>query len=699
MNRLVGTLFVLISAIGGVATAQSSDDAATERDRSQDVADHGPTLAELKAIGARMSSYRGQQSRSTKQTVPKADVAGFHQDIAPIFANACVQCHGPDTQEGNLRIDTLDPDLIHGNDVSWWLKVLGVLGNGEMPPPDEGSLSGGDRGRIIQWLSGEIQIASKVRRAERAPSSFRRMTRYEYKYALQDLLGLPLDFGKNLPPEANSEDGFQNSAETLHMSAMQFGTYRESARKALLRATVRGEQPEPIYWGISMKAASADAWASQDEQLAEIREQHKDDADKLEQELERQVAEFRSQREGTHYKDLTSELTADVHWNYADARYAWEPTEAKPEIPTEVEHVAIIPPRHKLIVELGNRVPDRGPLRVRVRAARAAVKGDRMPSLQLEFGWQASNDSSADVKISDREWVIDAEPDQPKWYLWKVPLSEIYPRNSFRKTAKMGETPNPSELIKLVNSSVSEGDIQIDYVEVTVPAYEHWAPLSHTRIFVESENEADEEKYAREILTEFMSRAWRCDVDVTEVDQKMALYHRIRPECEDLQQAMIEVLATVLSSPRFLYLVQVDPESTTVTNLRDDELATRLSMFLWCSTPDDQLREQAATGRLSDREELVRQVKRMLADPRAERFSMHFVRQWLGMQLLDYLDVDREVYPQFDRQLKEAMQQEPVAFFQEVLENNRSVIDFRQQGDGLATMVTLIVTNELFLTE
>ena len=686
MHRFVGALFVLFSAIGGVATGQIS--AATEGDVRQDVADHEPTarptLSELKSIGAQLSSYRGHQSRSTRTVVPKTDVAGFHKDIAPIFANACVQCHGPETQEGNIRIDTLDPDLIRGDDVSWWLEVLAVLGNGEMPPADEATLSDGDRGRIIQWLASEIQIASKVRRAERGHSSFRRMTRYEYNYALQDLLGLPFDFGQDLPPEANSEDGFQNSAEMLHMSAMQFGTYHESARNALLRATVRGERPEPIYWGVSMKAASAGAWESQDGQLAEIREQHKDDADKLEQELERQMADFRTERGGTHYKNLASERTADASWHYDSAQYAWKPTETKPEVPTEFENVAIIPPRHELIVELGNRVPDRGPLRVRVRAARTAVNGDRTPSLQLEFGWQASNDSSAAVKISDRDRVIDAVPEEPKWYQWEVPLSEIYPRNSFRKTAKMGETPNPSELIKLVNNAVSRGDIQIDYVEVTAPVYEQWPPQSHTRIFSESESKADEVKYARELLTEFMTRAWRCDVDVSEVDQKLALYHRIRPECEDFQQAMIEVLATVLSSPRFLYLVQVDPNSTPVSNLRDEELATRLSMFLWCSTPDDELQQQAAAGRLSDREVLVRQVKRMLADPRTERFSMHFVRQWLGMQLLDYLDVDRKVYTQFDRQLKEAMQQEPVAFFHEVLQNNRSVIDFLHADYTLA---------------
>ncbi len=99
-------------------------------------------------------------------------------------------------------------------------------------------------------------------------------------------------------------------------------------------------------------------------------------------------------------------------------------------------------------------------------------------------------------------------------------------------------------------------------------------------------------------------------------------------------------------------------------------------MFLWCSTPDDELLDLAAKGRLGERDELVRQTKRMLADPRHERFSKHFVRQWLDLELLELLSVCETDYPQFDSTLQKAMQQEPIAFFEEVLQNDRSVMDF-----------------------
>ena len=84
----------------------------------------------------------------------------------------------------------------------------------------------------------------------------------------------------------------------------------------------------------------------------------------------------------------------------------------------------------------------------------------------------------------------------------------------------------------------------------------------------------------------------------------------------------------------------------------------------------------ASAGTLDDPSVLAAQARRMLADEKSGRFAQQFVRGWLGMQLLDFLSVDKKVYTKFDSELKEAMQEEPVAFFSEVLRENRSVMDF-----------------------
>ncbi len=638
------------------------------------------TYRELKTFGAKRSKYREFKPQVFGTEMPKPKLAEFRAEIKPILDKACVQCHGADVEEGNIRIDQLDPNLVLGDDVDWWLEVVAVLTNGEMPPADEVKLADSERAKVIDWISSEIQVASAIRRDQESHSSFRRMTRYEFRYAMQDLLGSPVDFGKDLPPEAVSEEGFKNSSEMLQMSVVQFGGYRDAIQSALRNAMVEGERPLPLYWGISMTDASALSRAKFEDQVKKIKGKYKDDPDKLSLELEKHAKRSRTKHPQTYFKDVESGVTTRAAWSYGGARYALKPTETRSSVPVAANHVAILPARQKLILELGNQIPDFGSLRVRVRASRSDSDDndnsiERIPSLQLEFGWQASNDSQASVRISQQDLAIDASVGKPEIYEWVIPLSEIYPRNSVRKTSRMGETPSPSEYIKLINSSVSKRDIQIDYVEVTAPFYEQWPPESHIRILGKHESKINETQAAQKILERFMFRAWRRDVSPDEVAQKVRLFAEIRPKCDDFKEAIAEVLANVLSSPKFLYLVQARSDSES-EKLDQFELATRLSMFLWCSIPDQRLLDLASENRLDSRNVLAGEVTRMLADQRAQRFSRQFTRQWLGMQLLDFLNVDKKVYRQFDSDLKEAMQKEPIEFFHELLQKNESVLEF-----------------------
>ena len=640
---------------------------------------HVPTLDELKTEGARQSILKHQPSQAFETKMPEPALGRFRDEIEPILKAHCVQCHGPEKSKAHLRIDTLDPNLLKGADVEWWLEVLTVLGNSEMPPPDKSELPDEDRASAIDWLSSEIRMASIMRRATGGHSSFRRMTRYEYNYALQDLLGLPWNFARDLPPEAHSEDGFQNSSETLHMSVTQLETYRRIARTALLRATVHGPQPPVIYWGISMKQAGKIEWRKQTAELDQARDKFKEDPEMQKRETDRLLTAFKKSRRGTYFKDLLSGRTASQEWSYQGAKFALKPADLRPEVPETFDHVAIIPQgrKQKLVVELGEKIPDEGILRVRVRASRTEVEGDHIPSLQLEFGWQASNEGRALLKVSDEDYPITATSDNPKFYQWDVSLGDIYPRNSVRKTSPMGSTPSPSEHIRLVNSSASKGEIQIDYVEIAAPVYDQWPPQSHQQIFFDSPNSQDESVYAREILSKFMPRAWRRVINEEEIEQKLRLFGAMRKSSDTFEEAMVETMATVLASPHFLYLIrdEITVDSDTSVGpapLSEHELATRVSMFLWCSVPDERLMKLAGNGSLTRPDVLADEVKRMLADPRSGRFAKHFVHQWLDMQLLDFLKPDRDL----DSFHKEAMQQEPVLFFQEILHRNESVLNF-----------------------
>lgn len=640
------------------------------------------TLDEVKRAGASKSAYRKPARPGDKKTedtaAPQANLAEFRASIAPILQTSCAGCHGPDESEADFRVDTLDPDLLHGQDASWWLEVMQVLSNHEMPPADsEAKLAGQNRAKVIDWLSSELLVASQVAHSEGGHSSFRRLTRYEYNYALQDLLGLPYDFAKDLPPETPSEDGFLNSSDMLHLSVSQLATYRELARSALLKATVQGEAPKPIYYAITMDEAVKLMAHGELKQIEKLKSRDRDPEKIAEQVQKIRDKMYSFNPSSPHFVNLDSGVGVQGRYRYSGARYSWTPTQTRPDVPPPSRDVMVLPGKRSQIIDLGDHLPDSGTMRIRLRAWQSSESVTTPAELRILFGFQASNNSQTSFRVGD-DLVIDASATEPRFVTFDIPLGEIS-RNSYRGNQQLGQTPNPSEYLVLLNRS--DQPIQIDYIEVTAPFVQQWPPASHQRIFFASDHQDDELEYAREILRRWMRRAWRREIDSAEIDQKLELFSRLRPTFDSFQAAMVEVLATVIASPKFLYVVQSQSEDR---SLSDIELATRLSMFLWSSLPDDELLSLASEGALSDPAILREQTARMLDDPRRGRFEQHFVRQWLGLQLLEYLDVDKKAYPGFDDDLKEAMQGEPIAFFAHLLSENRSVIDFLHADYTLA---------------
>ncbi|MEC8251626.1 MAG: DUF1592 domain-containing protein [Planctomycetota bacterium] len=637
--------------------------------------------AALRDQGALRSQY-SSPARTAPRGDAAADLATYRASIRPILERRCFRCHGEKRQKGDVRLDTLDPDLFGGDDVDWWLDVLAAVSNGEMPPEDEEPLSEQEQAAVVEWLSTESQRASRARRATATHTSFRRMAGYEFSYALQDLLGVTYDFTQDLPPDPPSEDGFTNSSEVLQISTISFRAYLAAARKGLQLATVSGPRPAPLRWSVSMADAAAREWKQQDAQLRGVREKHAEDPEKLAAELEKLRKRQRARRGQVRYVDRDTGRSARTRWGYNGGKFAWSPATSPAPPPPVGTTFAHVPPRRGIRVELGDRVPERGTMRIRIRAARAAQTGAdtaNPPRLRLVFGWQASNDSSAHVVLGDADVVIDAPAETPRFYTWDVPIPTIYPRNSVRGINKMGDLPNPSEYLRVDNAARSGADLLVEHVEVTAPVYEQWPPKTHTALLPKRQMRL-EEGYAERTLEAFLTRAWRRPPTTRELRRKVALFASLRGSCETVEQALIEVMASALASPNFLYLSTAADEG----RLADHELATRLALFLWCSTPDEALLRAAQDGGLRDRAGLDAQITRMLAAPKAARFAQRFVRQWLNLALLDYLKVDPKAHPQFDAALHEAMQREPIAFFEQLLQEDRSVLDFVHSDFAMA---------------
>jgi hypothetical protein len=142
---------------------------------------------------------------------------------------------------------------------------------------------------------------------------------------------------------------------------------------------------------------------------------------------------------------------------------------------------------------------------------------------------------------------------------------------------------------------------------------------------------------------------------------------------------MRDLIVNVLMSPHFAYRVNaagVARNTVPASPLSDHALANRLSYFLWSSMPDAELTARAAAGDLRNETVLIAQVRRMLKDDRAQRLATEFGGNWLDIRRFEeHNAVDRERFPQFSNELRDAMFQEPIRFISDVIRNDRSVLD------------------------
>ncbi len=201
---------------------------------------------------------------------------------------------------------------------------------------------------------------------------------------------------------------------------------------------------------------------------------------------------------------------------------------------------------------------------------------------------------------------------------------------------------------------------------------------SRARIFTCRPAAPEEERgCAREIIGRLGAAAYRRQLTAANHAALMALYEAGR-EDGGFEAGVRMAIEGMLASPHFVFRFEeppVDVPATASFPISDHDLASRLSFFLWSSAPDAELLELAAAQSLSEPDVLERQVRRMLADPRAEALATRFAAQWLRLPDLEALQPDVRVYPDFDEQLKWALQRETELFFLHLLREDRSVLE------------------------
>jgi Protein of unknown function (DUF1592)/Protein of unknown function (DUF1588)/Protein of unknown function (DUF1587)/Protein of unknown function (DUF1585)/Protein of unknown function (DUF1595)/Planctomycete cytochrome C len=201
---------------------------------------------------------------------------------------------------------------------------------------------------------------------------------------------------------------------------------------------------------------------------------------------------------------------------------------------------------------------------------------------------------------------------------------------------------------------------------------------SRRKIFVcRPAGQQDEEACATKIITTLARRAYRRHINKDEVPELLTPYKTARND-GGFELGVRMALQRILVSPNFLFRVEVEPPrvaSGSAYRISDLELASRLSFFLWSSIPDEELLSAAERGKLKDPAALAQQVKRMLADPRANTLISNFVSQWLYLRNIETVLPDPAAFPDFDENLRVALAKETELFFQSMLHEDRSILD------------------------
>jgi hypothetical protein len=188
-----------------------------------------------------------------------------------------------------------------------------------------------------------------------------------------------------------------------------------------------------------------------------------------------------------------------------------------------------------------------------------------------------------------------------------------------------------------------------------------------------------EEPCANQILTTLARRAYRRPVTQADIQPLMKLFAAGRKDGGSFEAGLETSLRAMLVSPDFLFRVERDPASAapgSVHPVSDLELASRLSFFLWSSIPDEALLRVAEEGKLKDPAVLHRQVARMLADPKSQALVENFAGQWLQLRNVASWRIDPDKFPNFDDSLRDALRKETENFFDYIMREDRSALDF-----------------------
>lgn len=633
------------------------------------------------------------------------DKQSYLKHVVPFFEDNCLHCHGPDRQKGDLRLDTLGLDFSESETAFHWTEIMDNINLGEMPPPDEPRPFVDESTRVTTWIAGELRHAEKSARATGGRVQLRRLNRFEYTNTVTDLLDIRFfpetAPDKILPPDGEWE-GFDKVSAALSLDSTLMDRYFEVAMMVADLAIVEGP-PETPTQRLQMELEGMLDYLCK---KAEI--ECRDDG-----------IIIRGKDVGTRTFGLNKgkPLFPADGWYRISFRAAAHPGDDGEPVQVNVSRSSEGFTR-KITVDAPPGRPE-----VYSFVLPLEARGGGEINISLVDGASFTTGIRAFIHF-DREI---REHGKKKEY---DRVAEFRARSGMEGiTARSMRSPESVD-----SSNLKQ--VFIDWVAVEGPLYEQWPPKSHELIFFKGEDAEKTIGYAREIFDRLLPRAWRRETTTAEREKIVSLVQQELNLGKSFEQAVRVGLIATLTSPNFIFhyepevlppyrmfsdaqtgrrirarvlrvvepsvvleredgmsfdlplnrLVPADREyvlnldATDLENqkrpLNPYEVASRLSYFLWGSMPDERLFNLAARGQLRDSYTLRREVDRMLADPKAERFQEDFATQWLRIDEFRAFDPDRREYKEYTDALGEAMEEETLRFFQTILSEDLSLLNF-----------------------
>ena len=556
---------------------------------------------------------------------PSHALATGAEPVRAVLNRYCVGCHNERLRTAGLALDEMDPARV-GDHAATWEKVVRKLRTGAMPPVGRRRPDAATYATVASALETALD---HVAAADPNPgrTTVHRLNRREYTNAVRDLLALEIDGGALLPAD-NADLGFDNMADILSVSPALLDRYIFAARR-ISRLAVGDPDIEP-----TTETYAVPSMRFQDLRMSEdlpfgsrggiaIRHNFPLDAEyEVRIRLQRQLYDYVRGLQNRQQLEVRLDGEQVARFDIGGA----------PGTP---------PPRTFAGAVLGDRTWEEYTLHADEQlAVRISAKaGPRVLGVSFVQG------------RAERDGVLQ-------------------PRATGKVLAVAERWSSPSEA----------PEAAVDQVSVAGPfnATGSGATPSRQRLFVcRPAVGVDEGACAREILGTVARRAFRRPATDSDLDTLAAFYAAGRRD-GGFETGIQRGLESILVDPEFLFRVERDPVDTqpgTMHPVGDLELASRLSFFLWSSIPDDELLDVAARGELRDAGVLGRQVRRMLADSRAQALVDGFVLQWLALRTLSNVVPTPELFPEWDDNLREAFRRETELFVASQIREDRSILD------------------------